>query len=128
MSNQEKAAEVLRNTSVIAPHRGMDMTASAVFAEALADKGLLMPDLPEPDLRADDPAHRDEFSAWWEGTVPHVWNEGLPGEFTLQTFPGEPDVTIYRDLEPEETLMPAEVRRLAYALLAAANYAEKETP
>lgn len=44
-TNTDRAAEVLRSTNVIRPHRGMDAKASAVFAQALADAGLLMPDL-----------------------------------------------------------------------------------
>lgn len=96
------------------------------IANELADAGLLMPDLPAPDLSADDPKHQAKHRALWGGEVPNVWNKGLPSELTLQTFPDDPDVAMYRDLEPEEPFSPSEARQLAYALLSAADYAEEQ--
>lgn len=103
-----------------------DAMLTDVAAQALADAGLLMPDLPAPDLSADDPKHQAKHRALWGGEAPNVWNKGLPHELTLQTFPSDPDVTMYRDLEPEDLFSPAEARQLAYALLAAANHAEEQ--
>lgn len=123
MSNIEKAARVIYNC--LSGKYG-DFRFPTDAGEALADAGLLMPDLPAPDLSADDPKHQAKHRALWGGEAPNVWRKGLPHGLTLQTFPSDLDVTMYRDLEPEEPFSPDEARQLAYALLAAAQWAEKE--
>lgn len=82
-------------------------------ADALADAGLLMPDIPEPDDV--DP----EREATW---VPHplvyavyAYKHGLYGTWNV-AMDSAPS-----DLSPEDT------RRLAYALLAAADHAKEES-
>lgn len=118
MNNQDRVAKVI-------DRHGFDPCREPeCIAQDLADAGLLAPDLPDPDLDHRDPAHRAEFEAWWEGPVPDVWNKGLPDVFTVQVFPDKPEVGLYLDLEPFEPFSPQEARKLAYALLAAAQHQE----
>lgn len=125
MSNIDKAARIVRDLSEV-DGETIGYAHAHNIARALADAGLLAEDLPEPDLDHRDPAHRAEFEAWWEGPVPDVWNKGLPDVFTVQVFPDKPEVGLYLDLEPLEPFSPQEARKLAYSLLAAANYTEEE--
>lgn len=96
------------------------------IAGDLARAGLLAPNLPEPDLDHRDPEHRAEYKTLWEGPVPNMWYEGLPDYLTVQTFPDNPDVQMNDNGVPMEPFSPEEARRLAYALLAAADHAEEE--
>ena len=96
------------------------------IAGDLARAGLLAPELPKPDLDHHDPEHCAEYKTWWEGPVPDVWCDGLPNGLTVQIFPGRPEVQMSQVGEPMEPFSPEEARRLAHALLAAANHAEGE--
>lgn len=71
-------------------------------------KGLLMPDLPEPveNEGTGNPS-------WFDGWVQRDW-----GEVELHH-------NGYANGEEETTFTPQDARTLAYALLAAANYAER---
>lgn len=113
MSNTEKAAHIIERT-VLGKQTTAPSTALAI-TEALADAGLLMPDLPEPD--------NDEYGTAW-GQV-----------FNYQEEPDWRDTKGYVaanagavEVVGNDTHIhtPGEARRLAYALLAAANHAEKE--
>ena len=99
-----------------------------VIAQGLARAGLLAPNLPEPDLDHRRPAYCAIRRKWWgEGPVPDVWFEGLPYDLTVQIFPDRPEVQMTDNEEPMmEPFSPEEARRLAHALLAAANHAEGE--
>lgn len=79
--------------------------------EALAKAGLLAPDLPEPN---DPGIFVPDGKGWIPGGAlgPSVW-----------TAPGSP-IMVQR-IEPGD-LTPEEARGVAYALLAAAQYAEEE--
>lgn len=124
-NNAEKAAFVINETyadEYVKPH----MTPLAV-AQALADAGLLMPELPEPDCRHDDPEYREEYSdAWGTSNAPDAWEVREFPLFSLGVFPGHDEVTIWNeDGYPYATIDPASARCMAYSLLAAAECAER---
>lgn len=121
MSSIDKAVQVIRMHDA----DGM-CNEPECLAQDLADAGLLAPDLPEPDLDTSDPAHCAEYLEWWDGPVPTVWNKSLPGGFTVQVFPDRPEVQMCEWWEPMEPFSHAEALHLAYALLAAVQWAEKE--
>ncbi|EEI77686.1 Uncharacterised protein [Corynebacterium striatum] len=81
------------------------------IADALAEAGLLAPDLPEPN---DPGIFVPDGKGWIPGGShgPSVW-----------TAPGSP-IMVQR-IEPGD-LTSDEARKLAYALLAAADYAEEQ--
>lgn len=99
MTNQERAAEVILKAEY--EHRGhtCDLyTDTHVYAKALADAGLLMPDLPAPD--------EDEWEVF--GNV-----ISLDGMHILPMI-------------ENDALTPDEAREIAYMLLAAAKLAEEQ--
>lgn len=52
MTNQERAADVIFRAAIEAPrYRGTEKDVPKFIAQALADAGLLMPDLPEDSTR-----------------------------------------------------------------------------
>ena len=107
MSNFEKAVEVLREAyreSSMSPVHACD-----IMANALKTAGLLMPGLPEPEVRHLEEVNTDVLA--WKSD--HI------------------EVGVYKnriamDDPAEDSMSPVEARELAYALLAAADYAEKE--
>ena len=106
MSNFEKAVEVLREA-----YREPSMSpvhACDIMANALEAAGLLAPDLPE----ANDPGIFVPGGKGWR-----------MGDVSVWTAPDSP--VMVQNVEPGD-LSPASSRQLAYALLAAADYAEKE--
>lgn len=112
MNNQDKAAEVLRNTSAIAPHRGMGMTASETCAQALAENGLLMPDLPELDSFREYAMTVESGTLVVYAGVKHVWVEpdwDTPWGESANVF----------------LFSPEQAREMAYAVLAAAHETAK---
>lgn len=95
-------------------------------ARALDADGHLLPDLPEPDMRRDDEDWRDEYADEWAGPAPDVWHIGETWVGPLGAFPGQAKVAVWDDTgEPYEPLSPYVARKMAYALLAAADYAER---
>lgn len=105
MSNIEKAAETIGNALGHYPS-----IKHLWAAQALADAGLLMPELPQP-LVAD----------------PHpLWKqEGVLQVSVQKKVSDEKPVTIWTGYEGL-IFTPDEARQLAYALLAAANHTEGE--
>lgn len=108
MSNQRQAAQVIYDEVNQTWERGEILTTAGEaerLANALADAGLLAPDLPEPS------AGSDGALLWHNETV---WIE-------------DDEVAVYTDI-PESFgwMTPKEARTLAHALLAAANYEEEE--
>lgn len=105
MNNLEKAARIIERT-VLGKQTTAPSTALAI-TQALAEAGLLMPDLPEPDKNSSTGT-----PVWWE-------NDTL-------------GVTVYPDGEigmmvgwgKEARYTAATAREQALALLAAANHAE----
>lgn len=132
MSNQERAAEVILKAEY--EHRGhtCDLyTDTHVYAKALDDAGLLMPDLPEPDESHHDPKWQADYRESWEDefgedlTVPSLW-EKVGENVALQVFPGHNEVQPYYDGEPEEPVSVDEARQIGMKWLAAAKLAEEQ--
>lgn len=96
-------------------------------ARVLDQEGVLYPDLPEPNLSHDDPQWRDEYADLWDsGTVPDAWEIRETWVGSLGVFPGQNTVTVWDDTgEPYKPISPYVARKMAYALLAAADHAER---
>ena len=101
-SNQQRAVEVLNRHWSVAQETQQDDEA-ACCAQALADAGLLMPDLPEPDREGD-------WGPGWEGVV-----EAEPGRYAVRVIVGG------RQFRQSSQY----ARLFALALLAAAEEAEE---
>lgn len=113
MSNQEKAAQVIYDA--LSGKYG-DFRFPTDAAEALADAGLLAPDLPEPDTL-------EYGSPEWDGVFAYQYGaEWRDAMGSVCAFNGTVEV------QGDDTHIhtPDEARALALALLAAANHAEKE--
>ncbi|WP_288833706.1 hypothetical protein [uncultured Corynebacterium sp.] len=110
-TNIDRAADIIYDT--LSGQYG-DFCIPTDAAEALADAGLIAPDLPEPD----DPSI---FVPGGKG-----WLPGGPDGPSVWTAPG--GTVMVQRIEPGD-LTPDEAREVAHALLAAANHAEtsKET-
>ncbi|WP_044027506.1 hypothetical protein [Corynebacterium glutamicum] len=125
MTNQERAAEVIWEEQAAGIVKPRDLV------EALADAGLLMPDLPEQKRSHDDPKWQAEYQGNWgdefgdDLTVPSVWSE-VGANTTLQVFPGNDEVQPYYDGEPEEPVSVDEARQIGMKWLAAAKLAEEQ--
>lgn len=112
MSNKEHAAETIYKT--LSGQYG-DFRIPTDAAQALADAGLLAPDLPQPDELG--VLGKYDMAEWLPlGT-------GLENPIVWTAF-GAGCVMIQR-IESGQ-LTPGEAREVAHALLAAANYTEDE--
>ena len=89
-----------------------DTMLTDVAAKALADAGLLMPDLPEPV---------EKFT-----TGDASWT--LVGKAAVDSWHDDGGPVVALRAGRGRYLTPAEARQLAYILLAAANHAEGEKP
>ena len=94
MSNIDRAAKVILN------HRGGTWSTSVETAHALADAGLLAPELPQPNPEHDD--YTDFGNVWIEHDEPQ---------------------RIYTDIDD---LTPEEAEALGLALLAAAQHTREQ--
>lgn len=96
-------------------------------ARALDADGLLVPDLPEPDMAHDDPEWQDQYEdEWGNRDAPEYWDASFASTFGVGVFPGMRVVHSWTDDgEPFEPATITCARRFAYALLAAADYAER---
>lgn len=112
MSNQDKAARIVGKTLSRWDMDGRpDIPGGidALIAKELADAGLLMPDLPEPDKNSSTGT-----SVWWE-----------KGTLGVTVYPGgEIGMMIEWDEEARYTAATAQAQALV--LLAAAEHAEEE--
>ena len=108
MSNIDKAADLIWDR--VEPELGHYQSAETL-AQDLADAGLLAPDLPEPE-------HDEDGICFWGAATFSITagQKDRPGFVAVQD--SEPGGVLYMD--------PAYSRDLAYALLAAADHAEKE--
>lgn len=112
MTNIDKAADLLyqRSKELLGVDSDAAHRACQEHAQALADAGLLTPELPEPN----DPGI---FVPDGKGWIP-----GGPHGPSVWTAPGSP-IMVQR-IEPGD-LTPDEARGVALVLLAAANHAEE---
>ncbi|MFR9910146.1 hypothetical protein ACL1HT_00785 [Corynebacterium striatum] len=112
MTNIDKAADLLyqRSKELLGVDSDAAHRACQEHAQALADAGLLTPELPEPN----DPGI---FVPDGKGWIP-----GGPHGPSVWTAPGRP-IMVQR-IEPGD-LTPDEARGVALVLLAAANHAEE---
>lgn len=104
-TNIERAAEVIRRVD------GNHTLGAGALAEALADAGRLMADLPEPVI-----THLEDV-----GVDLPIWETE---NYAVGCLPGY-GITIETPSHGNPTT-PEETRKVAYALLAAANYVEQE--
>lgn len=126
MTNQEHAAHIVRSMITVE-----NPTHCQDIVQALADAGLLMPDLPAPDESHHDPKWQADYRESWEDefgedlTVPSLW-EKVGENAALQVFPGHDEVQPYYDGEPEEPVSVDEARQIGMKWLAAAKLAEEQ--
>ena len=115
MSNSEKAVEVIFATEKRIQGHAYDLDEARVraYAQALADAGLLAPELPEPDRKLTERwGEKDLEFAYWE----------IPYAARVETSRGwEVSLRI-----PDRYMSTETARKLANILLAAANHAEGE--
>lgn len=121
MSNIDKAVQVIYDEANQTWERGEILTAAGEaerLANALADAGLLAPDLPAPDRDMRDPKWQKEYEAAWDSPhAPTIWDTTTLYE--VGVFPGDNTITIWDDGEPLEPLTIDEVKALRQALHAA---------
>ncbi|AWB84803.1 hypothetical protein [Corynebacterium liangguodongii] len=116
MNNQEKARSIIERT-VLGKQTTATSTALAI-TQALADAGLLMPELPEPGR------------AWADDDAPWLWKVAEMQNslaVTLDTRYRQPVIGIEDFNQEFKRLIPAQARDLAHSLLAAAQWAEGDT-
>lgn len=108
MSNIERAAEVLRQADRDMACAGSRYCYPSESAQALADAGLLAPDLPHPDRS--------------NGTLTDWGDEGAMPEASVKK---DGTLFVYDDgrMRQED---PAEIRRTGLVYLAAAAWAEQQ--
>src|SRR5690625_56302 len=104
MSNFERAIKTLNHVDEVIDR----VAGNEVYVTALEAAGLLAPDLP----KANDPGIFVPSGKGWR-----------MGDVSVWTAPDSP--VMIQNVEPGD-LSPTSTRELAYALLAAADYAEKE--
>lgn len=125
ISVEQQAAEVIAEYTNTEP--GGDYTTH--LARALADAGLLAPELPDPSVTRADPEHIEYYEHNHPDLqAPDVWDIPELSSYYLQAigvFPGRRSVQPWADGEPEEPVTPEDARAIAYYWLAAARYAEE---
>lgn len=129
MNSIDKAVQVIYDEVNQTWERGEILTTAGEaerLANALADAGLLAPDLPTPTKIEDD-------ECCWDKTHTHLAYDYQTGKEKKIKIPG--GVTVIQDEDAEawldvdygiHSLTPGEARSLGLALLAAAQYAEEE--
>ena len=105
MSNFDRAVKALNDVDDYIDH----LADNEAYVTALEAAGLLMPDLPEPEVRHLEEVNTDVLA--WKSDHVEV---GVYKNWVAMDDPIESGMT------------PDEARRLALALLAASEYAEKE--
>ena len=105
MSNFDRAVKVLNDVGEYIDY----LEGNIAYVTALEAAGLLMPDLPKPEVRHLEEVNTDVLA--WKSDHIEV------GVYKNQIAMDDPR---------KGSMSPAEARELAYALLAAADYAEKE--
>lgn len=111
MTNIDRAAEHLDSLDRLYDYASGQEPTNAERAQALAEAGYLMPDLPSVHFNGDG-----FWGTIWEDCGVTVYRGGR----TLELYAAMEHGELPEDLEPDEA------RQTAYALLAAANYAERD--
>lgn len=128
MNNIDKAVQVICDEVNQTWERGEILTAAGEaerLANALADAGLLAPDLPAPDRDMRDPKWQAEYEAAWDDpNAPSVWD--ATALYEVGVFPGDNTITIWDDGEPLEPLTTDEAKRFRLALHAAEHTAKTQ--
>ena len=121
MTNFDRAAQVIYDEVNQTWERGEILTAAGEaerVANALADAGLLAPDLPAPDRDMRDPKWQKEYEESWDDpNAPSIWD--TTALYEVGVFPGDNTITIWDDGEPLEPLTTDEAKRFRLALHAA---------
>lgn len=134
MTNYDRAAQVIYDEVYRAWERGEILTAAGEaerLANALADAGLLAPDLPAPTYDMRDPKWQAQYEDDWDNPeAPSIWD--ATAFYSIGVFPGDNTITVWDNHEPLEPLTIDEVKALRLALHAAEQTAAaqhtKETP
>lgn len=114
MSNIDKAAEIIAEARRTAPRvRDMQDHISPHIAQALADAGLLAPELPE------------RGKAWGDDDAPSIWRTDGESDTLAVVLMKDNSLQVEDFNEVFMQITPSAGRGLAAALLAAANYAEE---
>ena len=107
MTNIERAAEHLDSLDRLYDYASGKEPTNAERAQALADNGYLMPDLPEPTR------WRQNEEPKWDACDTRVSPAGYEGRVIVDDFDGQWEASA------------GDVRALALAMLAAADYIER---
>lgn len=101
-------------------------TETAVNAvEALANAGLLAPELPAPTHDMRDPKWQKEYEAAWDNPhAPSIWD--ATALYEVGVFPGDNTITIWHDGLPLEPFTINEVKKLRQALHSAEHTAKEQ--
>lgn len=119
-TNQQKAADLIMGGIIFNQSGTMGQAVDAI-AQALADAGLLAPDLPEPHTFPNGEKEWYTLDGWvnldTDGTITVVYDER-----------DEDDIAAGAEIDPGELVFTrlSEAKVLARAFLAATNHAEKE--
>ena len=128
MNSIDKAVQVIYDEVNQTWERGEILTTAGEaerLANALADAGLLAPDLPAPDRDMRDPKWRAEHEESWDDpNAPSIW-DATPF-FSVGVFPGDNTITVWDNHEPMEPLTIDEVKKLRLALHAAEQTAKEQ--
>lgn len=92
--------------------------------EALAQAGLLAPELPAPDRGMSDPNWQAEYQEDYEYPAPDIWR--VNSWFSVGVFPEDDTITIWHDGLPLEPFTINEVKKLRQALHAAEHTAKEQ--
>lgn len=115
MNNVDKAAQI------IAEAVGDTMLTDAA-AEALADAGLLAPELPEPITPENDPEWAREYLTEWEWVPDAEWHP--TNSFFINIKDGNTNAGFWEAQENWEGMNSTNLKAIGLALLAAAQLAE----
>ena len=128
MTNYDRATQIIYDEVYKTWERGEILTAAGEaerLANALADAGLLAPDLPAPTYDMRDPKWKAEYEESWDDhNAPSIW-DATPF-FSVGVFPGDNTITVWDNHEPMEPLTIDEAKALRLALHAAEQTAKEQ--
>ena len=123
-TNQDKAADLITELFKDASSNSAGIGKDIV--QALEEKGLLAPDLPEPSHDSKDPQFQREYKEECGHSVPSVPDVWCPDPWlSIGVFPDRNEIAICDGGEQLDPFSIAEARKLALALLAAVKHLEE---